>query len=42
MLGGALKTLGFRGGGNIDRGGAIRGGTARGGGGGIPVEKGEC
>lgn len=39
MLGGALRTLGFRGGGNMERGGAIRGGPARGGGGGIPVEK---
>lgn len=38
MLGGALRTLGFRGGGNMERGGAILGGPARGGGGGIPTE----
>lgn len=38
MLGGALSTLGFRGGGKRERGGAKRGGTERGGGG-IPTEK---
>lgn len=42
MLGGALRTLGLSGGGKRERGGAMgRGGPARGGGGGIPVEKGE-
>lgn len=39
MLGGALRTLGLSGGGKRERGGAMgRGGPARGGGGGIPVE----